>query len=446
MNLAGIIYMQPIHHVPLSSSELRGITMLKDICGEANFANVILGTTRWDAVDEETGVKCERELRERFGDTLLHHGSKMFRHMGTHDSAMQIMVHMMRLQHHAVLDIQRQMIDEGHTLEYTSAGRSLLLILDSQKEDQERQLRLAPDSIDAIAGSNEEQINRVIRERIRKLDFDKMQLKIDFERLRIALSQVPASQTSNEQQTKPVFHDGNSFWYCLDGCGQRFKSLRDRDFHEINCPASPLLCRNPTCLFWCVNARARNDHENGRCPHHPRAWMSEAPLRPIKCPNEGCDVHCDTPRYRRIHAEWYCEFREDKTQGFTPVEFWEFEPPTNDSWLPPPVRGIISWDQDPRVQVLPPRVQVLPDQDEGWEHYSNQSKTHTHQTSTTVAATAAERPSPPRSVEPDHEATSAKSDISGPSDSRSDIAKRDNALVSGMKRFGKALGIRGRRI
>jgi hypothetical protein len=41
-----------------------------------------------------------------------------------------------------------------------------------------------------------------------------------------------------------------------------------------------------------------------------------------------------------LHASKYCAFRTDKSSNVEDMFYREFEPPTSDTWLPLPVRGI----------------------------------------------------------------------------------------------------------
>jgi len=118
--------------------------------------NVILASTRWDQVKESVGADRENRLREHFWSYMIGHGSTITRFYGDRDSA-QAMVSQLLGSGNIVLDIQRQMVDEGKTLDQTSAGvlingKLAELISKSQRdlaeiEELRRKLRESDDAM-----------------------------------------------------------------------------------------------------------------------------------------------------------------------------------------------------------------------------------------------------------------------------------------------------------
>ncbi|KAL2060460.1 hypothetical protein VTL71DRAFT_9491 [Oculimacula yallundae] len=121
VSLKGIIYLHRITDNRYQGSSVRTLDIFKEICGEKALRNVILASTRWDKVEEQEGAARETELRQKFWSYMLDHGSKMTRYHGDRDSA-HAMISQLLGSSNIVLDIQRQLVDEGRPLDETSAG------------------------------------------------------------------------------------------------------------------------------------------------------------------------------------------------------------------------------------------------------------------------------------------------------------------------------------
>jgi hypothetical protein len=70
----------------MADSPLKYVDMFGELCGKKDFQNVILTTTKWDEVDQETGEQRERELKA----DMLERGSTTNRFMGTRESALTV--------------------------------------------------------------------------------------------------------------------------------------------------------------------------------------------------------------------------------------------------------------------------------------------------------------------------------------------------------------------
>ncbi|KAH7357223.1 P-loop containing nucleoside triphosphate hydrolase protein [Rhexocercosporidium sp. MPI-PUGE-AT-0058] len=121
VSLKGIIYLHRITDNRYQGSSVRTLDVFREICGEKALRNVILASTRWDKVQEHEGAARETQLREKFWSYMLDHGSKMTRYYGDRDSA-HAMISQLLGSGNVVLDIQRQLVDEGKSLDETTAG------------------------------------------------------------------------------------------------------------------------------------------------------------------------------------------------------------------------------------------------------------------------------------------------------------------------------------
>ena len=98
VRLTGIIYLHRVSDNRMGGSAMTNLNMLKKLCGDECLPNVILATTMWS----------DPALTARYN--------------GTHSSALSI-ISQFEGRPPIVLDIQRQMVDEGRMLLQTTAGR-----------------------------------------------------------------------------------------------------------------------------------------------------------------------------------------------------------------------------------------------------------------------------------------------------------------------------------
>ena len=140
VSLKGVIYLHRITDVRYQGSSLKALNIFKKICGQLALKNVLLVTTRWNEVDEAVGASREKQLREDFWAYMLSKGSTMTRFHGTKDSAMVIASALMSKQT-IVLELQRELVDEGKTLQETAAGGFISENISELKAQYEQELR-----------------------------------------------------------------------------------------------------------------------------------------------------------------------------------------------------------------------------------------------------------------------------------------------------------------
>lgn len=123
ISLKGIIYMHRITDNKMQGTAYRYFEMFKRLCGDRNMANVVLLTTMWDQLkDEGIGLRRDQQLREEFWDVMESKGSYIRRFDGSRAMAEAITCRLMR-QRNIVLDIQRELVDQGKRLGETTAGQ-----------------------------------------------------------------------------------------------------------------------------------------------------------------------------------------------------------------------------------------------------------------------------------------------------------------------------------
>jgi hypothetical protein len=112
----------------MAGTPLKNLRMFEELCGKNAFHNVILTTTMWDDVDEETGRVREEELKSRYWRSMLDRNSMTSRFMGTRESALHLIEPLVdEANKKSSLLLQQEMVDLHNKLLETSAGARLFL-------------------------------------------------------------------------------------------------------------------------------------------------------------------------------------------------------------------------------------------------------------------------------------------------------------------------------
>ena len=109
----------------MEGSALRNLRMFRQLCGEEFMKNVILGTTFWDVVGEETGAARENELlrTDGFFKEMNGLGCDVVRILDTRDSNLELLSRFAAKQP-AVMRIQQELV-EGKSLSETAAASAI---------------------------------------------------------------------------------------------------------------------------------------------------------------------------------------------------------------------------------------------------------------------------------------------------------------------------------
>lgn len=140
MNLKGIIFLHRITDVRMQGTSMKTLQICRKICGIDALKNVILVTTRWNEVDRGLGARREEELRSEFWKFMLDFGSTMMRYHGDQGSAVAIVSQLLHKET-VVLDLQREIVDQGKTLSDTAAGALVNDDIEKVKAKYENELR-----------------------------------------------------------------------------------------------------------------------------------------------------------------------------------------------------------------------------------------------------------------------------------------------------------------
>lgn len=129
LQLNGIVYLHRITDRRFNGSARRALLMLEAICGEEAMRGVVIATTMWDLVstgEVERAWARHEELRANFFANVLAHGGRLEPLIAVRSVARRVIGHILGRAERLTLTFQKEFVDEGSTLEQTTAGKVLL--------------------------------------------------------------------------------------------------------------------------------------------------------------------------------------------------------------------------------------------------------------------------------------------------------------------------------
>lgn len=124
--LSGLLYFHRISDNRMAGTPLKNLRMFGELCGKNSFHSVILVTTMWDEVDEETGNLREAELKSRYWRSMLDRQSTTCRFLQTRESALHLIEPLIdEANAKSSLLLQQELVDMRTKLPATSAGQKL---------------------------------------------------------------------------------------------------------------------------------------------------------------------------------------------------------------------------------------------------------------------------------------------------------------------------------
>ncbi|KAH7138411.1 P-loop containing nucleoside triphosphate hydrolase protein [Dendryphion nanum] len=120
--LNGLIYCHDITDSRFGGSSVKNLTLFEKLTGQDSMKNVVLLSTKWDGIDQETGEQRDQELKSTpsFWKIMLADGAKALRHNGTKTSAEKVVLALLNRQPAAVrLQIE---LAQGKRISETAAG------------------------------------------------------------------------------------------------------------------------------------------------------------------------------------------------------------------------------------------------------------------------------------------------------------------------------------
>lgn len=108
----------------MKGSALKNLKMFRKLCGTESLGNVVIVTTKWDAVPTVDGELREQEMMQKFFSPMLINGAKTARHDNTTTSA-QAILELVLGNTGKTLQIQNELVCEGKKLCDTEAGAAI---------------------------------------------------------------------------------------------------------------------------------------------------------------------------------------------------------------------------------------------------------------------------------------------------------------------------------
>jgi hypothetical protein len=164
VRLSGIVYLHPIDQNRMTGTSHTNLRMLKKLCGDESLPSVVLATTMWSKVPGSEGRQREEQLQteEEYWHDMIRHGSVVFRHDNTQESAIKIVDYILNRGQTTVLRFQQQVMVDGIDIEKTDAVQELKRGLEAQMHSSDKKIERISSAIQAakIAG-NEQQVQNL---------------------------------------------------------------------------------------------------------------------------------------------------------------------------------------------------------------------------------------------------------------------------------------------
>jgi len=170
-----VIFVHRISDNRFTGVAQRNFKMFRELCGDTSLKNVVLVTNMWGTVTPDVGEAREVELTNRFFKPALNKGAQMVRHQNTEKSAHNI-IRMIMENRPAVLQIQRELVDERKNIINTAAGEAVNKELKEQIRKHQEEWQAAQDQMIQALKEKDEQTRQEMAEETRRLreEMDKM--------------------------------------------------------------------------------------------------------------------------------------------------------------------------------------------------------------------------------------------------------------------------------
>ncbi|KIM94588.1 hypothetical protein OIDMADRAFT_79278, partial [Oidiodendron maius Zn] len=208
VKLAGVIYLHRITDIRYTGSATRNLRMFQALCGGSSMANVVLATTMWDSLKGNEDLMKARNVQAELEDPkcdwwydMIQLGSKTFKHYGNVSTATDIIDYIMGLKNDAVLDIQRQMIDDHRTLDQTTAGQEMQKDLLKAKEEYQEAF---DEAVEGMKIAVEEKNNKLAELYARKQDEYLKKIKASEEQVEQLRQDFTKIQKEKDEESKKM--------------------------------------------------------------------------------------------------------------------------------------------------------------------------------------------------------------------------------------------------
>ncbi|KAK0649737.1 P-loop containing nucleoside triphosphate hydrolase protein [Cercophora newfieldiana] len=215
VRLAGIIYLHRISDPRMSGAATKNLRIFKSLCGEQNYRHVVLTSTMWSHDNEKKAVEKRRleELQNLFWADMIRGGCLVKKHMGDAASALNIVRELATRKslprRPITLAIQRELGDEGRTLDDTAVGKLLAQEILGEREKTTRELAELQLSLEQAEQNNDQEAASSIRDEQEAASARAATRVRDIEGLGVRVSQLADEQRPRYHQTiADLLHEG----------------------------------------------------------------------------------------------------------------------------------------------------------------------------------------------------------------------------------------------
>ena len=189
LKTSGIVYLHSIFVPKMVGSALRNLRMFRKLCGDDFMRNVILGTTFWDTIDEESAVAREKEPLETEGffKEMKDRGCDVVRISEDSDKCLKLLSRFAAKQP-SVMQIQQELLD-GKSVDETEAASAVsqeLAELQRQNNEvfasTEKRLRCISTKLELERTYSLQLERRTHGVRMEKMDAQQKELRTEIER------------------------------------------------------------------------------------------------------------------------------------------------------------------------------------------------------------------------------------------------------------------------
>ena len=201
IQLTGILYLHRVTEPRMAGTAFNNLRMFKKLCGENFYPRVSLCTTFWDTVHRKDAERREAELIEtdEFWGRMFERGSKVYRHSGDRNSAIDILKSIIRHRKDekernapSYVRVQREMAEENKTLDETSAGQEVNAKILEERKKFENELKEAKEDMRVAVEENDRKAAEAIRKHKEMIEIRLKKGYEDQQKLNVRLEDMQA--------------------------------------------------------------------------------------------------------------------------------------------------------------------------------------------------------------------------------------------------------------
>ncbi|KAF7965782.1 hypothetical protein HWV62_41797 [Athelia sp. TMB] len=137
--ISAIVFLHRVSDNRMAGSPLKNLKLFASLCGQAAMPRVILGTTMWSQVQQDTGERREKELVDKYWKDMISEGCAIQRFKDSKASAWGLIGALPQSTDDVL--VSREIVDDKKKYNETAAGTRLKQLLDKQVADQQQAIR-----------------------------------------------------------------------------------------------------------------------------------------------------------------------------------------------------------------------------------------------------------------------------------------------------------------